>query len=549
MSDSISNEATLQGFIKRYRGRHRELHELARWEAWPDKSRLGMLFFATVVALSYYVATKIGLAFTPQERPISTFWPANAMLLASLLLAPKRRWWSLLLAVFPAHLAAQLQAGIPVTLATGWFIGNSAEALLGAACIRYFLKREQLFETVRGLVIFLVFGVIVAPLTTTFLDAAVVVITGNGSNYWPVWAARLFSNMLAEVTLVPIIVLSGLHGMAWVRRASLARYAEGAVLALMIVLVSIFVFGMEPSPHGSLLPLLYLPLPFLLWASVRYGLGGMCAALLALSVISIWNVMHGRGPFTTAAMDQNVLSLQVLLLVISLPLMLLTAFIREHRRLEQTLCEATGKLIDAGERNRREFAEELRTVIGERLAPLARELDGIKAEPAVRPRLEQLSARVCQVSAATQKLTEKIYLSQLERLGIAETVRDLCEMTKREVADLEVDFIQEELPDDLPPKVSLCVYRVAEEALRNLAKHSRAHKAVVELKVRRQHILLRIVDDGVGWSPKDQAAGLGLTNMRERARAMGGVIEIISRPLRGTLIELSLPLKLPNDHR
>jgi integral membrane sensor domain MASE1 len=84
-----------------------------------------------LVAIVYYVATKVGFAFTPAERPISTFWPPNALLLTTLLLAPRRMWWMFLLAVLPAHLIVQLQTGVPLATAFGWFIGNTTEALIG----------------------------------------------------------------------------------------------------------------------------------------------------------------------------------------------------------------------------------------------------------------------------------------------------------------------------------------------------------------------------------------------------------------------------------
>ena len=115
---------------------------------------------ALLVAILYYAGIKIGFFFKPADIPISIFWPPNALLLAAFLLTPKRLWWAILVAVLPAHLLAQLPAGVPVARALGWFVGNVGEALLGAICIRYFRKQERLFDSVRGLITFLVFGVL-----------------------------------------------------------------------------------------------------------------------------------------------------------------------------------------------------------------------------------------------------------------------------------------------------------------------------------------------------------------------------------------------------
>ena len=69
---------------------------------------------ALLVGISYYVGTRVGFAWTPSGQPNSTFWPPNAILLAALLLTPRRAWWTLLLAVLPAHMFAQLQTGVPM---------------------------------------------------------------------------------------------------------------------------------------------------------------------------------------------------------------------------------------------------------------------------------------------------------------------------------------------------------------------------------------------------------------------------------------------------
>src|SRR3954467_865723 len=125
---------------------------------------------ALLVGISYYVGTRVGFAWTPSGQPNSTFWPPNAILLAALLLTPRRAWWTLLLAVLPAHMFAQLQTGVPMWTAFGWFLTNSSEALIGAYCIRKFSDSPKGLDGVRGVLTFVVFGVAVAPFATSFLD-------------------------------------------------------------------------------------------------------------------------------------------------------------------------------------------------------------------------------------------------------------------------------------------------------------------------------------------------------------------------------------------
>jgi hypothetical protein len=103
-------------------------------------------FAAILVFTAYYIGAKIGFALTFRPHPVSVLWPPNSILLAALLLTPVRVWWVILLAAFPAHLAAQLQSNVPPAMILCWFISNSCEALIGAGCVRYLIDRPVRFD-------------------------------------------------------------------------------------------------------------------------------------------------------------------------------------------------------------------------------------------------------------------------------------------------------------------------------------------------------------------------------------------------------------------
>ena len=296
--------------------------------------------FALLIGAAYYAGTKIGFLLTPYPDPISTLWPPNAILFAGLLLAPRRTWWLILLGVLPAHLIIQLQSSVPVPTMLGWFLTNSSEALLGAYCVRRFTKGDSLFKSFRGVSLFIIFGVIFAPVMTSFPDAAIVVLTGVGNDYWMLWRERLFSNMLANLTLVPAIVLIGSGGLAWLRRTSPWKIAEAGLLAVALVLVAASVFGGNFELHSSNPVLIYAPLPLLLWAAVRFGSCGVSAALLVIALISIWKAIHGHGPFTADSHARNVFFLQVFLIIIQIPLIYLAALIEERKQAARLLKES-----------------------------------------------------------------------------------------------------------------------------------------------------------------------------------------------------------------
>ena len=508
---------------------------------------------ALLVAISYYVGTLIGFAWTPSGQPNSTFWPANAILLAALLLTPQRTWWTLLLAVLPTHMLAQLQAGVPGWTALGWFVTNTSEALIGAFCIARLTHPRNTLDNVRGVFTFVVFGVVLAPLATSFLDAAAVVITGWGRAFWPLGVERFWTNALAELTLVPAIVLWSSNGMTWLRRASVARYSEAALLSVGTVLVVVLVFGFQLFSPAATPALLYLPLPFLLWAAGRFGLAGLGSSLLSVALISIGYIMHGREPFPYVSMAQNVLSVQILLCLVAVPLMFLSAVMAEARHTQDSLRQISGSLIEAQEQERHRIARELHDDIVQRLTLLSLELEGVQekipdVESELRVRIGALGNQVTQIVDDVQSLSHELHSSKLEYTGIVEAAKNFCkEFSDRQ--KLEIDFQSHDVPPTLPTELSLSLFRVLQEALRNATRHSGVKCFDVCLWGSPGGIHLTISDLGAGFDKETamKSVGIGLTSMQERLRLVHGELSIHSQPKGGTTIHARIPFDSSSD--
>jgi two-component system sensor kinase FixL len=301
-----------------------------------------------LVALAYYAGAKIGFALTFRPHPVSVLWPPNSILLAALLLTPVRVWWVILLAAFPAHLSAQLQSNVPPAMIFCWFISNSCEALIGAGCVRYLISRPVRFDRLRNVGIFIFFAAFLAPFLSSFVDAAFVTINHFGTDgYWQVWRIRITSNILAALTLVPLIVTWLADGIAWLGKIRRARFLEAALLLLALLAVNTIVFyKLGPTADSALL---YLPLPFLIWAAVRFGSRGASAAICTLTFLAIWSAGHGYGPFSTRSAEENALSIQMFLIVMSVPLLLLAGVIEERSKGATTLLEREDRMNLAAE--------------------------------------------------------------------------------------------------------------------------------------------------------------------------------------------------------
>jgi PAS domain S-box-containing protein len=307
-------------------------------------------FFSTpaglfTVALIYYCGAKIGIFLKPAQQAPSTFWPVNALLMAILLLVPARRWGAILLAALPAHLLVQMNSGVPTVMSVCWFISNSFEALVGAFCLRRFGGYPTRFNTLEHVAIFIGWGAFFAPFVSSFLDAAFVSLNAwKADGYWTVWRMRLLPNVLAVLTLVPLVVMLNRRGLRRLVETCGHRLAETTAIAVGLFLASFAAFESYRLPAELVPILVYGPLPFLLWTALRFGHTALSAALLATTLIAVTGTQHGAGPFGQSPHVQHIASLQVFLIALSVPLTLLAAIIQERKQTAKVLGENRNRL-------------------------------------------------------------------------------------------------------------------------------------------------------------------------------------------------------------
>ncbi len=288
-----------------------------------------------LVCLAYYLGARLGFALTLKPSPISTLWPPNSIVLAALLLTPTRSWWLVLLGALPAHLAVQIPLGFPPGMILGWYISNCSEALIGAAIVRHLVKGELRFDRSRDVGVFIFGAAFMGTFVSCFLDAGFVTLSHTSQDsFWELWRTRLFSNVLASLTLVPVIVTWCRHGFEDLGRVSTARQLEIALLTAGLLLAAALVFNGEQAGFSTSPILPYVPLPFVLWAAVRAGSRGTSTFLLIITGWAIWGAVHGRGPFLTSSPAENAFAIQLFMIVFSVPLLMLAAVIEERRDIE-----------------------------------------------------------------------------------------------------------------------------------------------------------------------------------------------------------------------
>jgi signal transduction histidine kinase len=209
--------------------------------------------------------------------------------------------------------------------------------------------------------------------------------------------------------------------------------------------------------------------------------------------------------------------------------------------------QLSGMLISAGEAERSHIAMELHDDFSQRLALLALGMENAAEAVSASPReavrqLHELLTSASEIGSDLHALSHRLHSSTLERLGLVPGIVALCKEFQAQQG-IQVDFRSEDMTGEVSSDAALCLFRIVQEGLRNLQKHSGTSRARVSLVRTSNSIHVLVSDDGVGFDTKTLSCGpgLGIRSMEERARLLGGRFEIRSEPSRGTDVHVWVP--------
>jgi len=639
---------------------------LPSWNIANFDSRLRTAMVVCLVGILCYLGDRLAYVLGIPPDQIASLWPSTPLLVAVLLLTPRRIWPLLIAAGLGGIALADLRNGASIGDEIWFSLGNVCEVFISILGINLLFKRVPQLTSVKALAKYLVVGVILAP----FVAGLVGAIASVSSGYWLQWRLWFFADALAFLTVTPAILGWAREGPTWAKKS--LDYLE---LAALMILLSLFGYLTFVSAGRWIQPaLLYSLVPLLLWAALRLGLKGVSTSMIVIAFLSVGGAAHGRGPFAQQGALNSVLSIQLFLFFVAMPFMFLAVLVEEQKmteevlresegrfravantapvmiwmsgpdrlctycnkpwlqftgrqleaelgngweecvhpedrqacaeaytqafdrcqsftseyrlrrhdgeyrwilttvvprfesvdsfagyissavdvtdrkRAEESLSSLSGRLIEAQEQERHHIARELHDDISQKLVLSSIELqqfaDRLPDSPArLRNQIEPLMKRISEISSDTHALSHRLHSSKLETLGLVAAMRGFC----RELAeqrDVKIDFTHSEVPDILPPHVSLCLFRVLQEGLSNAVKHSGVRRFNVQLEKVPDQLQLTIRDAGVGFDPglAMHNDGLGLISMRERISNLKGTISIVSKPHSGTEIRARVPV-------
>jgi signal transduction histidine kinase len=211
-----------------------------------------------------------------------------------------------------------------------------------------------------------------------------------------------------------------------------------------------------------------------------------------------------------------------------------------------------GRLISSQEAERQRIARELHDDLSQQLALLNLDIDRLgadhPADPELSRRVRRLSQWVGEIARDVHHLSHELHPARLQALGLVASIASLCrDVTTQH--NIEIDFSHAGIPERIPPDIALCIYRVVQEALNNVVRHSGAARAAIILAAGGGMLRAQIADQGKGFQTASHAfTGLGLVSMRERAAFVGGDVVVRSLPGAGTRVGVRVPLHVEGAH-
>jgi PAS domain S-box-containing protein len=590
----------------------------------------------------------------------SALWFPDAVLLCWLLLAPRNEWWFYLLAPLPIRLLIESPFRVPVWFLIVSYANDSLKGAFSAWVLERVLRRPVRLDSLRALNIFLLVAAVLSPALSSVIGAVARWAMGYG------FATSLYQwfvgDALAALVMTPALLYWFTDYAEWK-----PHWKELTLLLGSLVLVLSYAFLAAPGVYRPLL--LYAPIPFLIWAAVRLGPIGTSTALSLIAAASITGAAMGKGVFALNSSPQGLLSLQLFLAVVSIPLLLLAVMVKErtrataalqdsekrfrlvantapvmiwmsgpdklcsyfnqpwlkftgrtleeelgtgwsqgvhpddldrcwktysesfekrkpfemqyrlrrldaeyrwvsdigvprfdangsfagyigsciditdHKLAQETLASLGRKLIEAHEEERTWIARELHDDINQRIALISVELQQwdqhlYDSQPNGREHIQNIRERLVDLGKDVQSLSHHLHSSKLELLGLVAAARSFCKEFAAQ-HKVEIDFSHTNVPGNLPKEISLCLYRVLQEALQNALKHSGVRYFTVDLDGRPGEVQMQVSDTGTGFVQHRSGnhQGLGLISMRERLQIVKGELSIKSAPGRGTTIQ------------
>jgi signal transduction histidine kinase len=328
-----------------------------------------------ILAVIYFVAGKLGLMLASLQASASPVWPSAGIALAALLLIGYRAWPAIFIGAFLVNVTTAGNVATSFAIATG----NTLEALVGAWLVNRFAGGMNVFDRPQGVFKF----AIAAPVSTLISPAFGVTSLAlfgfaDWANYWAIWLTWWLGDTTGDLVFTPLVLLWSIGSKRhWHKKEA----AEVGALLLLLVVLSVVVFGGRFELSVRNYPIAFICGPVVIWTAFRFTQRETATGIFVLSVIAVWGTLHGFGPFVRATENQSLLALQSWIAVLTITAMALSAGMAERRRAEEELQQQKA-VVEAANRTKDHFMAMLSHELRTPLTPVISALESLETEPA-----------------------------------------------------------------------------------------------------------------------------------------------------------------------
>jgi signal transduction histidine kinase len=519
------------------------------------------------IAVLYVLAARAGLSLDAVSGFASLVWPPTGIALAAVLLGGRRLWPG----IFIGALVANVLTGAPTVVAAGIATGNTLEAVVGAFALKRVAGFRPALDGLRAVIALIVLAAMLSTMISATIGVTSLHLAGlvPGQKLGETWVTWWVGDAIGALLVAPTILVWS-SGRRW--RFSPSRLVEAALLALGVIVTSLIIFVAPITPDGGPLGKAYVFFPLLMWAAIRFGQRGAVTATVVVSAIAVAGTVLWQDSSTRPTLHESLLAVQTFMGITAATFLVLGASISERERSREQLREARD-VATVANRTKAEFmavmSHELRTPLNaiagyaELLAlgvsgPLTPKQSDAVAR--IRSNEEHLLALIDDVLSFAKIEAGRIPVEP-QAVAVCEELDSLEPLLRPDLERHELSYIWNGCDPTLmvtadPVKLRQILLNVLGNAIKFTPP-----QGSVELTALRSgdRVAIRVSDTGIGieqdkidrvFEPFFQiqtgttreypGVGLGLAISRDFARAMGGDIQVVSAPGRGSVVTIEL---------
>jgi signal transduction histidine kinase len=531
------------------------------------------------VCLLYLITAKLGLKYAIIGNTVTLLWPPSGIALAAIMLGGYHLWPG----IFLGALLANAGSGVPIHTLAIVGLGNTLEPLCGAALLRSQDDFSIALDKVSDVLQLVLLAAFVSTTVSASLGTLGLFVGSEISvaDFGPTWLTWWLGDGMGILVISPVILIGFGITRTTPKLFSATKILEAIILIVALAVVNQTIFGSSKFVGTGYFPVSLSIFPFVIWSALRFGSIGAASVSLFVSILAIKGTVHGTGPFAVGSTIHSLIIWCLFADLIAVTGLILaavnsgrekalTGLRRANENLEELVQKRTNALIRTNlelhtallERRRlqmemNQISEERQKMIGQELHDgLGQQLTGMaflvsslhetlsaKSVPEA-PIAHQVKHLLGEAMSVIRSLSHGLYPVALETGGLSNALYHLSEFVQgsSEIKCIVQCTASAEVTDKT---IALNLYRIAQEALCNALRHSKAQQIEIKLSGIGEQYRLSIEDNGVGFSGKNNKINgrLGLRSMRSRADLIGAAIEVRQTPGDGTSIVVTGPMK------